>query len=191
MEIQTGWVKPPKQIGGLDHLSVQAPCINLYGKLLPGITNVTDRARYYSFYPWIVWALEQRGLTYNDAFIDLYRKADCLFTLIAGRHAHVTGKNRESHAAATVGSGNLSKQIAEVCDGKNLHLSEFSHRKQGEHQYFKNKLGGLGQYYIGVFSELNIMDGTVGAGVKYTNEIGKVLAQAMDEGVEGNLFSIQ
>jgi len=93
MEIQTGWVKPPKQIGGLDHLSVQAPCINLYGKLLPGITNVTDRARYYSFYPWIVWALERKGLTYNDAFIDLYRKADCLFTLIAGRHAHVTGKN--------------------------------------------------------------------------------------------------
>ena len=97
-------MKPPKQIGGLDHLSVQAPCINLYGKLLPGITNVTDRPRYYSFYPWVVWALEQRGFrNYDDAFIDSYRKADSLFTLIAGRHAHVSGNDRDSHAAATIG----------------------------------------------------------------------------------------
>lgn len=51
MEIVTAWVKPPIQIRGLDHLGVQAPCINIYGRLLPGITNVTDRARYYSFYP--------------------------------------------------------------------------------------------------------------------------------------------
>jgi len=188
MEIQTGWVKPPKQIGGLDHLSVQAPCINLYGKLVPGITNVTDRARYYSFYPWVVWALEQRGFTYNDVFIDRFRRADSLFTLIAGRHSHITGENREAHAAATVGSANLSKQITAVCDGESLRLSDFSHRKKGEHQYFKNKLGGLGQYYIGVFSELNIMDGTVSAGIKNTNQVGKILAQSIDKGVEGSLF---
>ena len=87
MSIQTAWVKPPNQIGGLDHLAVQAPCINIYGRLLPGITNVTDRARYYSFYPWIIWALEQEGYRYNSAFIDQFRRADCLFTLIAHRHA--------------------------------------------------------------------------------------------------------
>lgn len=31
------------------NLAVQAPCINIYGRMLPGITIVTDRARYYSF----------------------------------------------------------------------------------------------------------------------------------------------
>jgi len=189
MEIQTGWVKPPKQIGGLDHLGVQAPCINLYGKMLPGITNVTDRARYYSFYPWVVWALERRGFTkFNDTFVDRYRKADCLFTLIASRHAYVVGNDRDEHAAATIGSANLSKQISKVCEGESVRLSEFAHRQKERHQYFKNKLGGLGQYYLGVFSDLNIMDGTVGSGIKYTNQIGKVLAQAMDETVEGSLF---
>ena len=66
MNIHTAWVKPPRLIGGLDHLAVQAPCISIYGKLLPGITNVTDRARYYSFYPSIVWALEKKGHTFND-----------------------------------------------------------------------------------------------------------------------------
>ena len=80
MDITTSWVKPPNAIGGLDHLAVQAPCISLYGKMLPGITNVTDRARYYSFYPWVIWSLEKNGHHYSDTFIDLFRKADCLFT---------------------------------------------------------------------------------------------------------------
>ena len=106
MDITTSWVKPPNAIGGLDHLAVQAPCINLYGRMLPGITNVTDRARYYSFYPWVVWALEKNGYRYGDTFIDLFRKADCLFTLIAERHGKVAGGDRDDHAAATVGSGN-------------------------------------------------------------------------------------
>lgn len=44
MDITT---KPPNAIGGSDHLAVQAPCISLYGKMLPSITNVTDRVRYY------------------------------------------------------------------------------------------------------------------------------------------------
>ncbi|HOO50897.1 MAG TPA: hypothetical protein PLK94_06375 [Alphaproteobacteria bacterium] len=188
MEISTAWVKPPSQIGGLDHLAVQAPCINIYGRLLPGITNVTDRARYYSFYPWIVWALEQRGYKFNEIFIDRFRKADCLFTLIAERHAHVTGTDRDNHSAATVGSLNLSKQISDVREGKPVRLSDYAHREEGKHQYFQNKLGGLGQYYLGVLSALNIMDGTMRSGVKYTNQIGQVLAKAMDNHVLSDLF---
>jgi hypothetical protein len=76
MDIYTSWVKPPNAIGGLDHLAVQAPGISLYGKMLPGITNVTDRARHYSFYPWIVWALKKSGLHYRYTFIDLFRNAE-------------------------------------------------------------------------------------------------------------------
>jgi len=188
MEVQTAWVKPPRQIGGLDHLAVQAPCINLYGRLLPGITNVTDRARYYSFYPWIVWALEQEGFRYNDAFIDHFRKADCLFTLISHRHAQVTGSDSDDHSAATIGSMNLSKQIADIREGNSVRLSDFAHRDQNRQKYFKNKLGGLGQYYMGVFRELNIMDGSVSQGIKNTNQIGRTLAEAFDQKVNRKLF---
>ena len=46
-----GWVEPAKPIRRLDHLGVQVPGIVLYAQLLPDITNVTDRARYYSFHP--------------------------------------------------------------------------------------------------------------------------------------------
>ena len=53
-----GWVEPEKPIRGLDHLGVQAPSIALYTQLLPGITNVTNRARYYSFHPWLIRSFE-------------------------------------------------------------------------------------------------------------------------------------
>ena len=72
MEVITAWVKSLKQIGGLDLLAGQAPCINIYGRLLPGITNVTDRARYYTFYPWLLWAVEQAGYDkFHEYFIVL------------------------------------------------------------------------------------------------------------------------
>ncbi len=66
-----GWVKPAQPIRGLDHLGVQAPCIALYAQLLPGITNVTDRACYYSFHPWLIRSFEQR---YDDHSADEFRR---------------------------------------------------------------------------------------------------------------------
>jgi hypothetical protein len=35
-------------IEGLDHLGIEVVSAHIYGQLLPGITNVTDRARYYA-----------------------------------------------------------------------------------------------------------------------------------------------
>ena len=52
---EVAWVEPPLAIGGIDHLGTLAPCIHVYSLLLPGITNVTERARYYSLYPWLLW----------------------------------------------------------------------------------------------------------------------------------------
>lgn len=187
MDILTSWVKPPNAIGGLDHLAVQAPCISLYGRMLPGITNVTDRARYYSFYPWVVWSLEKRGHTYGDSFIDLFRKADCLFTLIAERHAKVAGGERDDHAAATVGSGNMAEPVARVRDGQSVKLSDYACR-EGKTRYFKNKLGGLGQYYLGVFRELKMMTGDLQNGVKNIREVGGAMAEAVDRHVNRELF---
>jgi hypothetical protein len=41
-------------IKGRDHLGIQVVSMSLYSQLLPGLTNVTHRIRYYSFYPWIL-----------------------------------------------------------------------------------------------------------------------------------------
>ncbi|RWQ46939.1 hypothetical protein [Mesorhizobium sp.] len=189
MQIETAWVKPPLQVGGLDHLAVQAPCINIYGRMLPGITNVTDRARYYSFYPWLIWSFDKAGYhEFDDSFVERFRRADCLFCLIAQRHAAVCGGDADDHAAAMVGSDTLAAVARSLGDEGAIRLSDFSLREGATKRYFANKLGGLGQYYLGVLRELSILDGDSSSGVRYTRQVGAVIAERMDFSVDGQLF---
>ena len=189
MQVTSAWVQAPAQVGGLDHLAVQAPCINIYGRVLPGITNVTDRARYYSFYPWLIWALDKAGFTrYDDDFIERFRRADCLFSLIAERHAKSAGGNRDDHAAAMVGSNTLASVAVKLEPGTSVSLSQYSLREGAEARYFLNRLGGLGQYYLGVLRELKALDGDASRGIKYTAEVGEKIAEAIDAGVDRELF---
>ncbi len=189
MQIDSAWLKPPAQIGGLDHLSVQAPCINIYGRLLPGITNVTDRARYYSFYPWLIWSFDQQGYTtFDDEFVERFRRADCLFSLIAARHAIVSDGDSEDHEGGAIGIRTLRAIARELRDGGTITVSNYSLREGAQARYFMNKMGGLGQYYIGVLRELLILDGNSSTGIKYTNQIGKVIAKSADRGLNGELF---
>ena len=55
-----GWLERPNDKIGLDNLGTQQPCIMIYSRLLPGVTNVTDRAAYFGFYPWFIRTFEQR-----------------------------------------------------------------------------------------------------------------------------------
>ncbi|WP_117195166.1 hypothetical protein [Rhizobium terrae] len=189
MQAETAWVKPPLQVGGLDHLAVQAPCINIYGRMLPGITNVTDRARYYSFYPWLIWSFDKAGYReFNDDFVERFRRADCLFCLIAQRHAAVSGGDPEDHAAAMVGSETLTVVARSLGADGVIRLSDYSLREGATKRYFANKLGGLGQYYLGVLRELSILDGDSSTGVHYTRQVGAVIAERMDFSVNRQLF---
>jgi hypothetical protein len=42
-----------REKSGLDPLGMQNSSINLYQRLLPGISNVTLRMRYYGLYAWL------------------------------------------------------------------------------------------------------------------------------------------
>lgn len=188
MQIDTAWVSPPNEIRGRDHLGTQAPCINVYGQLIPGITNVTDRARYYSFYPWLVSALESEGYVYGEEFIDRFRKADCLFTLISLRHADVSTDDYDRHAGASVGSTNLGHALSKIKESGSINLSTYATRAELPDRYFKSMLGGLGQYYIGTLAELELMSGSSKEGVKVIRQTGGRLARAFAQGVPGAAF---
>ncbi len=188
--MKTGWVKTPKSKTGRDHLGAQGPCINMYGRLLPGITNVTDRARYYTFYPWFLWSSKKR---YNDVtldfLVDKYRRADCLFTLIAARHSRKLKENEDQHGAGMVGRDTLIPALSEVEESGVLKLSTYATRRQDTpDRYFKNKFGGLGQYYAGPLLDLGVMDGSSKEGYNFTHERGTPLAEALDTGVNRELF---
>ena len=188
MELNTAWVKPPTAIGGLDHLGTQAPCVLIYSQLLPGITNVTDRARYYSLYPWLVWSFEQRFPNANaDTFVESYRRADCIFSLIAERHARMTDHDNEKHGGAMVGRVQLLPALDRLEAGQELRLSEYTDKDSGR-RYFMNRLGGLGQYYAGTLSQLELMDPSARPWMKYTIERGEPLAKAVEAAVPSDRF---
>lgn len=186
--VETAWVKPPYETGGLDHLGVQAPCIQIYGQLLPGITNVTDRARYYSFYLWLFYEFDNRAWREKNEVVAYLRKADCLFSLIAIRHGQLHG-NLSDHAGAAVGSNTLSPVVASLATQRSIRLSDYTHFNDNDSsRYFKNPLGGLGQYYFGVLQELKLMSGDSSVGARLIKETGARIAKAVALGVNADAF---
>lgn len=190
MAINTSWVSPPHTIGGLDHIGTQGPCILIYSRLIPGITNVTDRARYYSFYPWLIRSYEERDTQRANfnAFVDAYRKADCLFTMIAERHAQVMDDDAARHGPAMVGRDTLKDAIKLIGEGQSVCLSTYATREDSSARYFANRLGGLGQYYAGTLTQLDILAAVEKPWLSYTHERGEPLARAFDIGVDGRAF---
>lgn len=189
MDISTAWVQPPTSISGLDHLGTQAPCVLIYSQLLPGITNVTDRARYYSFYPWLLWSYDQRYSKDKDKFVDYFRRADCLFTLVAEQHSRQTDHNQERHGTAMVGKNQLIQALDRLNSGLPLILSEYSSVDSGSsRRYFQNTLGGLGQYYVGTLTNLMLLSTTTKPWIKYTREYGEPLAKCLASGIDEDAF---
>ena len=183
------WVRPPEPIRGLDHLGVQAPCTALYAQLLPGITNVTDRARYFAFHPWLIWSFERRYKDHSlDEFRRVLRRAECLFALVAIRHARVAADNDDGrHGKAMVGRVQLMR-IEE--DAGDIVLDAYA-TLDGPNRYFKNKLGGLGQYYFGPLRDLRVLDHSPQGTAYppgYDRERGRRLAEAFADGVPEDAF---
>lgn len=189
MNFTTDWLKSPPQIRGQDPLGVRAPCEKIYSQLLPGITNVTDRADSYAFYPWLIWALEQHeGPLKKKPFFETLRRAECLQTLVGNWHTNHTGEASWKHGERLVGRDKLTPALATLEAGKSLKLSTFATLDETTGtRYFKNKLGGLGQYYLGPLRELGIVDGDVRE-IKYVTERGGILAEAFDKPAARRLF---
>ncbi len=189
MDIATTWVRAPAPKSGHDHLSAQQPCINIFAQLLPGITNVTDRARYYSLYPWLIWSFDKRFPKADaEEFEQIFRRADCLLTLIAIRHARITDQNDERHGKKMVGRETLVNVVLQLESDKSARLSTYATREEVDNRYFKNRLGGLGQYYVGTLLDLEILAPREDSWIRYSTGHGAKLAEALDVSVNGDAF---
>jgi hypothetical protein len=187
--VQTDWVSPAKAITGRDHLAVQAVSEHLYTGLLPGITNVTDRARCYAFYPWFVWAFDKQSKKKNaEELVRVFRRAECLHTLIGIVHEIDEG-DEWPHGGGLVGRDTLVAVANQIVAGATIRLSKYSKLEPADQdRYFKHRLGGLGQYYLGPLKDLEVLDGSVQEGLKYTAEWGAELATIYDDHVDAKAF---
>jgi hypothetical protein len=134
----------------------------------------------------VLWSFEHRYTTHTiEEFRRVLRRAECLFALIAIRHARIIGDNDDGlHGLAMVGRDRLLR-IEE--DGV-FALDDFA-TLEGPNRYFKNKLGGLGQYYFGPLRDLRVLDHYHDAGYPgYDNDRGRKLAEAFASSVPQDAF---
>src|ERR1035437_9123026 len=92
--------------GGRDPLGLSRVSAMITDYLLHGIITQTYRARYYSFYCWIIWHIEETepAKSYRE-FADSFQRRDTFFTLAsleAGAEFHLAGVQtaKEKLAAA-------------------------------------------------------------------------------------------
>lgn len=77
------WTGAPRK-RGLDPLGMRSTSVSLYQTLVPGISNVTLRIRYYGLYAWLAWMYAEKiGSTDPEQWKRLVRRAEALYALIS------------------------------------------------------------------------------------------------------------
>ena len=188
---QTAWIKNSREATGQDQLGLRFFSETIYQDLLPHITNVTSRGRYYSFYPWLIRAVETRSdLLINLSLQKIVRRADCLLTLIGLYHHQISEDARsQSLHDGFVGAKKLSSVLTEMLEtGESARLSQYAAEEESSDRYFKNRFGGLGQYYFGPLRDAGILAYNEKGEIHYTEDRGLVIAEAFDESVLGDDF---
>ena len=141
------WTEYRKK-NGLDPLGMQTGSVNLYQRLLPGISNVTLRIRYYGLYAWLARTYaKESGDTNPNSWQRIVRRAEALYALVAQHNGSRTGVAGVDWAARVLvgASGEIDFGAAA--------------EPGSEHYYLKQKWGVYGLAYrsqlfeIGVFAQ--------------------------------------
>jgi hypothetical protein len=182
------WIlRDRKVIDGLDHLGIELISVNLYQAMLPGITNVTERARYYSFYPWIIHRYAQEGPTTRTKvdWRNWFRSIEFTYAVACMAYEKELGQDL---ASSVVGADLAGRVIeAEPPSAKiDLHgpsVVSKSGAVPASGAYFKNPEGGFGQYYKVPLRELGVLvehESPAWPDVQLSNYAGKRIAEALD-----------
>jgi hypothetical protein len=138
-------------IRGLDPLGLQNTSESTFSLLLPGLNNVTDRIRYYSFYCWLLDEYSKRiGSTDPEKQRIFIRKAEYLMALCAqfypGDHNGIPGNNYADNQVnnTELTTYSLDTGIANA-DGST------------ENTYWRYPWGAFSQYYLGSLKTLGII----------------------------------
>lgn len=181
------WIeRDRKVIDGLDQLGIELVSVSLYQAMLPGITNVTERARYYSFYPWCIHRFAQDGPAERSRlnWVQWLRPLDFAYALAATAH----DQSVSGGGSAVVGAERAAALLKGLSPSDRVEVGPATavdeKGKPLPSAYFKNAQGGFGQYYRGALTDLGVVtehdDRSSWPDVKLTNSIGRQLAEALD-----------
>lgn len=167
------WTKPGQWSLGRDPLGMQATSVRMYRTLVPGLTNVTNRLRYYSYYCWVValWAKVRHAD--DDLEWRLFiRRAEALYALAC--------ESVESSTHGLAGSEWARKHWAEF-KGTSVDLVPHTNRPGETGQYLMAKRGNFGQFYVASMLEVKLLGES--ARIPIVAKDGQDLADAFAEAI--------
>lgn len=134
-------------VTGEDQLGLESAAQNYQQYLIPGVITSTNRARYYSFYAWVLYrfiTLPGSSRLLKDFRGEFFRRHELALILGAYSHHIETGG-----ATGVVGSGNSNNKVKDYwAESDPVSLDK---------NYFKNQLGGFGQYYRTTMQAMEIV----------------------------------
>jgi len=142
------WGAEKSFITGQDMLGMQNTSIATYGVLVPGLTNLTRRIRYYGFYTWILEQYAKKvGMDSVSEFQKFVRRAELLLAyMMAHQFPDTKGVVGKQFAVST-----LKDCLTEI------DLAKGADREEGKITYWKYSSGAFGQYYQGALIALRLI----------------------------------
>ena len=163
---------------GEDQLGVEGAAQGYQQLILPGITTVTDHARYYSLYAWIIYRylFDRKSSRLLAGFRgQFYSHHEVALILSAFLH------HLDRPISGVTGSGINNRTVKRLWGKKDP--------TSLDQDYFQNKEGGFGQYYRIAMQTMGIIeipeDNRL---VYYLTDRGKDLAEAYQESISDTQY---
>ncbi len=152
MSISIFWTKQNPAVAGLDQLGIRVNGIRIFSHLVPGITVLTNRARYYSLHAYVVhWWAKFKKSGDAEGLRTIVRRAEAIAALAEGVVAHQDGRD----SPGVVGSRTVARWTRGLPSRppENLRapLADVVER------YSAYRWGGFGQYSSTSAAELGLL----------------------------------
>lgn len=142
------------QDSGLDPLGMQRPIEVIYQSIVPGISTITLRYRYYSFFPFILKQYEEHIRHPDpDVFRAFQRRCEALFALICTHGEPELGITGSDWAGRTLNDARTQSSETAIIDfsvGADPGADESL-------RYLRNKGGAFGAIYATQMSEMGLI----------------------------------
>ena len=180
------WGASISLITGLDPLGLQTTSEATYATILPGISNLTNRLRYYGFYCWLLdfyFKTEKKGNSKEQyRFI---RRAELMIAIIM---------QSERKGVQQITGSNFASNLINTAEETYFDLAEGADKDNTDKNvYWKYPSGAFGQYYYGAMQALSLIitaindDGDVIYNISKPHPRQKVSGKQLAEAFEGSL----
>lgn len=160
---------------GLDPLGMQNTSISLYQWLVPGVSNVTLRMRYYALHSWLV---REYARAHHSADVEQWcrflRRGEALYALISQHQVQENGV-----------AGNLwARKTLKNLRGEQIAFAPHADSPNRPAQYLRQKFGAFGAAYSSQLQVVGLIEAARDHNVPIVTEAaGRALASAFGDAV--------